>query len=337
MKKILLSAEETGFKANLHCHTTVSDGDWTPERVKEEYKKRGYSIVAYTDHDLMISHSELNDEKFLAMNGYEVEINEPAPKWGLGKVCHMCFVATTPEIKNHAFWNKEALNYTWGNAHELAKHAVNFDGNEPDFWREYSPECISEMMKKAREKGFFVTYNHPVWSMENYTNYTRYHGMHAMEIVNYSCVASGYDEYNGRVYDDMLRAGERIFCIAADDNHNKKDGLDSFGGFTVIKAKKLDYALIGQALLNGCFYASEGPEIHSLWVEDGVVYITCSPVATVSMQTGILKAGIVYPNGNEPLTQARFVLDPDQKYFRLTVTDDRGKRAFTNAYFIDEL
>ena len=33
------------YKANLHCHTVISDGKLTKEQIKEEYQKRGYSIV----------------------------------------------------------------------------------------------------------------------------------------------------------------------------------------------------------------------------------------------------------------------------------------------------
>lgn len=33
----LLPKEGTFYKANLHCHTVVSDGDLTPEQVKEAY------------------------------------------------------------------------------------------------------------------------------------------------------------------------------------------------------------------------------------------------------------------------------------------------------------
>ena len=46
----------------MHIHTTVSDGKATPEEAKEAYKSRGYSIVAYTDHNVMVPHNELADE-----------------------------------------------------------------------------------------------------------------------------------------------------------------------------------------------------------------------------------------------------------------------------------
>ena len=55
------------FKANLHCHTTLSDGAFTPEEIKAAYKAQGYSIVAFTDHRKYVHHTELNDESFLAL------------------------------------------------------------------------------------------------------------------------------------------------------------------------------------------------------------------------------------------------------------------------------
>ena len=52
MKKYLLPQIGCFYKANLHCHTTVSDGSITPEEIKNIYKGKGYSVVAYTDHDV---------------------------------------------------------------------------------------------------------------------------------------------------------------------------------------------------------------------------------------------------------------------------------------------
>ena len=65
MKKYLLPREGKFYKANMHCHTNISDGKMTPEEVKTAYKKNGYSIVAYTDHEIMMPHYELRDEEFL--------------------------------------------------------------------------------------------------------------------------------------------------------------------------------------------------------------------------------------------------------------------------------
>lgn len=335
MRKYLLPKDGKFFKANLHCHTTVSDGDWTPEKVKEEYKKHGYSIVAYTDHEVMVPHPELSDDEFIAMNGYELEAREyVSPVWSQNRRCHMCFIALDPSINKHVCWNEEKNGYTWGTAASYAKDAI-YDESEAHFVRSYDGECVSEMMRRGREAGFFVTYNHPTWSAESYEQYIGYNNMHAMEIVNNSCVTSGYEEYNARVYDDMLKSGKRLYCIAADDNHNKSS--DSFGGFTMIKAEKLEYGLIGKALLNGDFYASQGPEIYELFVEDDKITVKTSKASKIAMITDVIHTRCVNAENGVPVTEATFTIHEPATYFRIVVTDEKGKRACTNAYFQKEL
>ena len=335
MRKYLLPEGGNFYKANMHCHSVISDGAWTPEEIKRNYMAHGYSIVAYTDHDVMIPHHDLTDENFLALTGYEMEINDITPEMGSRhrKTCHMCFVALSPDIDRQVCWHRS--KYVSGNG---ASHIgeVRFDESLPDYERVYTGECISDMIKKGRDAGFFVTYNHPIWSLESYPQYMRYYGMNAMEIVNYGCIAEGWFDYNPSVYDDFLMDGRRIFCVGGDDNHNRKIP-DSFGGFTVIKAERLEYRAVADALLAGNFYASQGPEIKALWVEDGKVHIECSPASEICLNTGIRKAARAVAAPGESLTVAEFDIDPTWIYIRLTVTDHAGKPANTNAYFFDEM
>ena len=71
MRKYLLPNEGEFYKANLHTHTNRSDGAQSPEKVKEVYKDLGYSVVAYTDHDIFIDSQHLTDDTFVALNGVE--------------------------------------------------------------------------------------------------------------------------------------------------------------------------------------------------------------------------------------------------------------------------
>ncbi len=333
MKKFLLPESGNFYKANLHCHSTYSDGSLTPEELKKIYMEQGYSVIAYTDHDIMIPHHDLADDDFLPLTGFEVEINENKKEdFSKIKTCHICFIALDKENEIQPCWHRSA--YQFANAQKY-RDLVKFDDTLPDFVRSYTPECISDMMRIGREKGFFVTYNHPTWSMEEYPEYTSYNNMSAMEIVNYGCVAVGYDDRNSHQYDDMLRSGKRIYCIATDDNHNIRS--DSFGGFTMIKADKLEYGAITEALVNGNFYASEGPVINSLWYEDGVVRITCEDAREIFITRGIRKAGNKTGDVEHPVTDACFKIADDDIYFRLTVVGFDGKCAYTNAYFVDEL
>ena len=76
MRKYLLPESGNFYKANLHCHSTLSDGRLTPEQLKKAYMDKGYSIIAYTDHDIMLDHSDLAEENFLPLRSYEMEITE---------------------------------------------------------------------------------------------------------------------------------------------------------------------------------------------------------------------------------------------------------------------
>jgi len=339
MKKYLLPEKGSFYKANLHCHSVLSDGEKTPEEIKELYKQKGYSVVVYTDHDIFIPHNDLTDETFLALNGFEVEINEQkdAP-FDYIRCCHICFVALEEDNFIHPLWHRS--EYLFGNAPKY-RDCVQFDENEPDYVRSYEPSVISDMMKKGRESGFFVTYNHPTWSKERYSEYTEYNGMHAFEMFNGSCLTMGYDDYNPRVYDDLLGKGKKIYCIGADDNHNRGEDSsrysDSGRAYTVIKAQSLDYRNITKALENGDFYASEGPEIHELTYENGKAFIKCSEADRIICNFEIRRAGICYSEGDMPLTEGVFDIPENCGYFRITVIDKQGRHACTNAYFEEDL
>ena len=335
MKKYLLPETGKFFKSNLHCHTNLSDGTMTPEEVKDMYKKNGYSVVAYTDHNVFLPHNDLTDDEFLAMGGFEMDINEPyggeKKIFNDIKTCHICLVSLDKDKVTQPMWHR--TKHQWGNIIESAKSVV-FDESEPDYIREYSPECINDIIKRGKEAGFFVTYNHPKWSIENYSDYMAYSGMDAMEIFNTGSWVSGFDEFNPEVYDDMLRGGKRLFCIATDDNH---EVIDALGGWVQIKAESLTYENIAEALKNGDFYSSRGPEIQELWFEDGYVHIKCSDARKISYGAGRRSAKAVWGKEGELLCEASFEVLPEDKYFRLTVTDAEGNTANTNAYFTDEL
>ena len=349
MKKYLIPKDGQFYKANLHCHSTVSDGMLSPEKLKKLYKENGYSVLCYTDHDVLISHSELSDEDFLALNGYEMEINDTNPDilWRNLKTCHICLIALDEDNLTQVCWHRS--KYLYKNAVKYADK-VQFDESLPDYEREYTHECISDIMKKGREGGFFVTYNHPNWSLENYSDYMGYNNMHAMEICNGDGQSIGFCEYNEKEYDDMLRGGKKVYCIGSDDNHNIID--DNFIAWTMIKAEKLEYKTITNALTDGNFYASCGPEIYELWFEDGRINIICSDVEKLVFHTDSRNAGIIDISKNFALDEAMFeVFEENGKkkvkasfevnkmdvYIRLTIIDEKGRHANTNAYYIEDL
>ncbi len=348
MKHVLLpeaSDKLRYYRANLHCHSTLSDGKKTPEELKKIYKENGYSILAITDHDVFITHNDLTDDDFLMLNGFEFEINEEKKgDFKHKKCCHLCYVALDEDMKESICYHRSA--YLFGNAVNQRDKLI-IDESKPDYVRCYTPECINDMIRTGREAGFFVTYNHPVWSKESYPEYSAYTGMNAMEIVNYACLVGGYEDDNGQVYRDMLEKGERLFCIAADDNHNSDANLgpycDSFGGYIMVAAEKLDYKTVAKALENGCFYASsgtsteKGPEIRAMTFEDGCVTVKTSPAKRISILTYSRSNRAFNAPDGEYVTEATFKVSPDEAWFRVTVCDEHGHKAYSNAYYPKDL
>lgn len=119
--RALLPAAGRFYKANLHCHTVLSDGRWTKEQVKAEYQRRGYSIVAFTDHRHYGWHPELMDDGFVPLAAYEADLNEPFPPSGSFqrvRTYHLNFYDTDPVARGgfeavqppQRYGDMEALN-----------------------------------------------------------------------------------------------------------------------------------------------------------------------------------------------------------------------------------
>ena len=193
-------------------------------------------------------------------------------------------------------------------------------------------------MKAYRDAGCFVIHNHPDWSLERYPDYIQYKYMHATEIFNYSSYVGGYLNPTDHVLDDMLLDGKRVFAVAADDNHDKVGLRDSFGAWCVINADKLDYPTVMNALFSGDFYASTGPEIHDLYVDDdNVLRVKCSDASMISFITPTKIRGAVCATENTPVNKGSFIIQKDMRYVRVIVTDFNGKRAYSNPIFVDDI
>lgn len=343
MRKYLLPESGRFYKANLHCHSNLSDGNLTPEELKQAYKSHGYSILAITDHDGFFDHTDLNDDEFIAINAYEMEI-ESLPDQGEGfdkVVCtHLNFYARDPQNMKRVCYDPEFYHhkFTWCWNEEL-RSKIQYIGDR--YVPEYTPECINEIIETANNNGFIVCLNHLQWSIEPYENFSRYKGMFATEIFNTGSYKSGIPENDEYLYDTLLRLDNKIFCIAADDNHNSYplDSVysDSFGGYVMIKADTLEYTSVFNALEKGDFYSSLGPEINSLYIEDGKIYIETSDASIIRLVTGNRYSQYRQAPLGESINSAEFDLRRISKYFRIEVQDVYGKKAYTNAYFIDEL
>jgi len=332
--KYLLPPVKQYFKTNLHTHSTVDDGKLSVEELKEEYKSRGYSVVAFTDHETCFSHQELNDEGFLALTGYEMLTNQWDIPISHAKTYHFNFIAREPDNRWQIYHPKYRPS--------AARHAdkIVCDGFEERF---YGVEQMNDIIARANEKGFLVTYNHPVWSLQDRTDYIGLKGLWGVEVFNGECYMLGHDDNMSQVYQEMLKEGKRVFPLAVDDTHRTR----SIGmGWIMVGAEELSYPAVIKALEKGDFYASTGPEIHSLTYEDNKVRLTCSDAVSVNMLTHCRIAHRFVMKEGKPRTDVTFDISrwldgcmeewKDRAFVRFCVTDAAGQKAYTRAYWREE-
>ena len=323
MTRHLLPLEGRFYRANLHSHSTDSDGYMTPAELVEAYRAHGYSILAISDHNKFIDRTDLCRDDFLVLNSYEFNHADYALR---GRSVHMGLIARSPDIRQ---------------APDLHK----FDrGPVSEFDPEFSAR-ISENARLAAEAGFLPIYNHMRWTMDNDADLLSYNGFWGMEIFNYFSEILGIEEFNLPAYLAKLRQGARMFGIAADDNHNfsgdRAKALKlsspwdlSFGGWIEVKAPNLRYETVIAALERGDFYSSMGPKFEALYIEDGVLHVKCSPVRRIAIST-------MNRNGNQSrghrgitLTEAEFPLRNDVGFVLVTITDEKGMHAVSQPYWL---
>ncbi len=341
MKQYLLPETGAFRKVNMHSHSTFSDGKNTPEEIKAAYKAKGYSAVAFTEHEHIIDVTHLTDDEFVAITAYEYDYNtcrtapssyvghEAPPNFQFKECLHLNLYAKDPYNFKAVCHNPKFVHC--GNS-KLYRETAQYVG-DGNFQQEFTVENFNEVIRTARENGFLVTYNHPNWSLNTYETYSRLEGLNGLEICNGNCTYG--NDYAPIVYDQMLRSGKRIMCVAGDDNHSS---AGFFRSWTMIKTDELSYEALIDGLEKGNCYASSGPEILDLYVEDGKVYVRCSEAKRIDYFTaGRRRAMRTAKKGEALLTEAVFEIDPNDVYFRIAVRDEDGEHASSRGYWLDEL
>ena len=336
--KHLLPQVPRYFKAALHTHTNISDGAPSPEEMKEIYKSKGYQILSITDHNIIVDHAYLNEEDFLLLTGAEYNVNEPgwAEKRLWVKTYHLNFIAKRPDNLWQPFIPKAPKD----SSRHYLEHVT--DGGFP--WV-YDVDNINAMIAEANRQGFLVMYNHPNWSLQDWSDYGPLEGLWAMEICNYDSGKGGFlDRDNSRIYREMVCAGKNLFPVASDDAHSAGT---AGGGWVMVGAEKLEYGAVMDALEKGDFYASTGPELYEVSLDEGMLTVRCSDAQRIVVDSGTRFAKTVYPKAPEKLIRSGSINlktwlesctgESPLDWIRVSVFDAYGNFASTRAFRADEL
>lgn len=297
------------LKGGLHCHTTRSDGEDSPEKVIRYHYENGYDFLALTDHRIY------NYQNFAP----EVPIT----------------ILPGIEFDTHYFKLDGFGNHTF---HTVAVGPLKEDGNGFDQdesmvsatvtgQEEYQPYLDTFHQKKN-----LTILCHPEWSCTPPRLFEKLQGDFAMEIWNSGSVKYDDMDMDAPYWDEILGQGKRVFGVAADDGHYMDEHCL---GWVMVNAENKVSSIL-EALEKGAFYSSCGPEIYNFYVENETAYIDCSPVASVRLHSAGYPT-VVTRDSNGNMTHADFPLMKPWKttyrYVRMSVIDKEGRRAWTNPIF----
>ncbi len=294
------------LKGALHVHTTRSDGSTTPEETLERYQELGYQFVALTDHRYY-NYNNYGENNLTIIPGMEMD----ASFVGENQDGVHCFhtVVIGPE-KNNGFEQDERL--------PSGKLRV--------------PQDIQPDLDSYHQKNNMTIYCHPEWSNTPVHEYEHLEGNFAMELYNTGCALENeMDTDNGIYWDYLLHEGKKIYGVATDDGHT----YNQIGkGYVMVNAENNVDSILN-ALKEGNFYASCGPEIYDFYVEEGEVHIRCSDVQKIAFCYGRYPTKIIRRT-SLPLSEAMYQYPKSFSYIRAVVTDKEGNKAWTNPIFLEK-
>ncbi|MBQ7921673.1 MAG: PHP domain-containing protein [Clostridia bacterium] len=288
------------LKGGLHIHTTRSDGKVTPEESIQYYYEQGYHFLALTDH------RKYNYKNF----------RPDLPVTVIPAMEHDC-------AYHYAGYHTVCLG--------LSKEEGNGYEQDVRLASEHftDEESLTAWRKKIYENNNISIYCHPEWSgtparvFENHTEHF------AMEIWN-SISVYGHDiDKDASYWDEILGQGKVLYGVAADDTHS----IETLGkGWVMVNAEN-DVKSILDALKNGAFYSSCGPEIYDFYVDGETAVVECSPAAKIRLHSDMHPTK-VERSADSSMVHAEFKVT-GYEYVRATVIDGQGRYAWTNPIFLD--
>ncbi len=280
------------YKGNLHTHTTMSDGDSTPDVVAKWYKDNGYQFLILSDHNVLTPVAELNSklaepEKYLLIPGEEVTTTINA------KPIHINAYGLDSLVK--PMQGDSMMRHIQGNVNLIKQAGAIPSLNHPNFgWAVQSKDLLA-----IQNLPMIEVYNgHP--SVNNR--------------------GGGGAESLEQMWDALLTARKKVFGIAVDDAHHFKNFSKADSnpgrGWVVVRAGSLSRKNIMEALAAGDFYSSSGVELAELETSAQTILLSIKQVGTLKYTTDFLGAkgkllGRIYGlnaaykiKGNEPYVRA---------------------------------
>ncbi|MBQ7591084.1 MAG: CehA/McbA family metallohydrolase [Clostridia bacterium] len=298
----LFETRASWHKANLHSHTTLSDGLLTAEQAAGLYRSHGYDVLAVTDHWLAGTPTSADGE-FILLGGIELASNSYMSEGSL------------------ECWHIVGLGVPEGFRQTLPRNDT-------------PPQALIDGI---RSHGGFVILAHPAWSLNTAGQILTLSGIDAVEIWNtQSALPYNPDRADSsQILDAVFSAGMLMPLLASDDSH--RYAREACRAATMISTDDFTPAGILSAIRAGKSYATTGPRFRQVEIDGGRVNVeTETPCTAACVMTNHpwMKGAVdcVFGSDGDPVERTSFSLATveNTSFIRVTVFDSLGRRAWTN-------
>lgn len=284
------------YKANFHTHTTVSDGKKSPEEAEALFREAGYDILALSDH-CKVSPAKI-EKDFIRLSATELDTF-----YGENRECFHIIGLNIPEGTTFAPSLKTA-----------------------------HPQVLIDHI---RALGGLPYLAHPQWSLNQPEDIIALRGIFATEVYNTaSTLPNNADRADSsQILDLVARKGCLIPQIAADDCHWYKG--EHCRSFTMVQAEEFTVEGILKALEQGHFYASQGPRIHQVEIEESTVTVSCSECVTAIFYSNlpwVTARSKITPEG---ATEYTYQIQPNDRFVRIELIDKDGNKAWISPFAVN--
>lgn len=201
-------------------------------------------------------------------------------------------------------------------------------------------DAIQEITDSVRAAGGLPFIAHPYWIGQTSAEIAAVEGIVGLEVFNSVCEKMTGLGHSRVHWDEVLARGGRLIGLAVDDTHWKHGAAGK--GFIMVRCENLDEEQILRAIGEGHFYASMGPVIEDMRLEEEeggelLLRVDCSPCQSVTFYAMGSKGRRFEAPEGELLESASYPVADDQLYLRVECLDTAWNVAWTNPMFVEDL
>lgn len=208
---------------------------------------------------------------------------------------------------------------------------IGFEGNIK-YQQNLTPQDLIDII--IQQNGLAIL-AHPSWSFLTHEDAFTLKGYQGIEIFN-TISETKSNRGSSTEYIDTVASKCLIKLIfAVDDTHQYSEDL--FGGYIMVNSPSLDKINILKNIKEGNFYASQGPVIRQIILEDKEIFVETSPVVRISfMSDDFYNEKRVVKKKGKLLTSASYKFSERDNWVRIECMDHKGKKAWSQYIIINK-